>query len=310
MNAKMNDTCTVCRESIEIGDKIGWVRRGKNAGKKYHSACHTKAAVSVPKTKLVDIEAPEISLPIPETVNNFQTQSLPKLTRTSKWWDVLAHSLRHLNRVILIGPPGTGKSTTAMQTARINFRVTMTESTTREDLIGMFHLIQGETKWIDGPVVQAMRLGQPVLIDEIDRYSQEVASMLYSILDDKPHVDLPTGEIVHAKPGYKVVMTSNEPPEMLPAAIFDRIEGIFIASVPHEDAINHLTAVDQQVVRNYYLGQSKPVVKTVPTVRRMRAFHVLKSNGMEDWAAEIVFSGSAKEIESAIANTHSTVNND
>jgi MoxR-like ATPase len=171
----------------------------------------------------------------------------------------------------------------------------------------MFHLINGETKWIDGPVVQAMRTGSPVLIDEIDRYSQEVASMLYSILDDKPHVDLPTGEIVNASDGYKVVMTSNEMPDMLPPAIFDRIEGIFCANEPHKDAINHLDSVNQQVVLNFYKGQPKAIVKTTPTVRRMRAFHILNSNGMEDFASDIVFSGSAKEIESAIASVKSSM---
>jgi MoxR-like ATPase len=143
------------------------------------------------------------------------------------------------------------------------------------------------------------------LIDEIDRYSQEVASMLYSILDDAPHVDLPTGEIVHAKSGYKVVMTSNEQPDMLPAAIFDRIEGIFVTDVPHEDAIRHLDPVNQTVVRNFYMSQPKPVIKTTPTVRRMRAFHTLNSNGMQDHAAQIVFAGSAREIESTIASVKS-----
>jgi hypothetical protein len=297
MKAKSIDTCSICHRPIEIGEEIGWVRRGVSAGNKYHSACFCDAV----------LESPSVTAPV--EVSEFRTAKtspvnpeLSKLTKTSKWWNVLAHALQHLTRVILIGPPGTGKSTTAINTCGIQYRVTMTESTTREDLIGMFHLINGDTKWVDGPVVQAMRNGEPVLIDEIDRYSQEVASMLYSILDDKPHVALPTGEIVSAKDGYKVVMTSNELPDMLPAAIFDRIEGIFEAHEPHEDAIRHLTDVNRQVVLNYYRSQTPATVKTTPTVRRMRAFHTLNENGMEDFASKIVFSGSAREIESAIAS--------
>jgi MoxR-like ATPase len=306
MKAKTSGICVVCNKPIKIGQDISWTRRGLSgsAKGKYHTSCrdpHTPVKIIG-----VDTVIPVEVIAVDTAVVAKLTSGLPKLTRTSKWWDIMAHSLRYLNRVILIGPPGTGKSTTAMKVCGIKHRITMTESTTREDLIGMFHLINGETKWVDGPVVQAMRLGVPVLIDEIDRYSQEVASMLYSILDDSPHVDLPTGEIVHANPGYKVVMTSNEQPDMLPAAIFDRIEGIFIADVPHTDSIGHLDRVNQAVVRNFYQSQPKPVIKTTPTVRRIRAFHTLMTNGMEDHAASVVFSSSAKEIESAIANVKSS----
>lgn len=295
MKAKEKAICSICGNEIIPGQEIGWVRRGEHAGHKFHASCHVS-----PVTASTEVSKP--TKPVRSSISS----TLSSLRKNSPWWDVLAHSMQHLSRALLIGPPGTGKSTTALKTCNINYRVTMTESTTREDLIGMFHLIAGETKWVDGPIVQAMRAGEPVLIDEIDRYSQEVASMLYSVLDDAPHVDLPNGEIVHAKPGYKVLMTSNETPDMLPAAIFDRIEGFFIATTPHEDAIKHLTQTDAEVVRNFYSLQPKPVIKTVPTVRRMRAFHTLKSNGLVNHAASIVFASSAKEIESAIANVESS----
>src|SRR5579864_4708982 len=155
MKAKTEGTCVVCNKPIEIGQDISWTRRGLSgsASGKYHTDCRT--SVELPKLSPADTAILKVSLP--KLVKS--DTELPKLTRTSKWWDLMAHSLQHLSRVILIGPPGTGKSTTAMQVCQIQHRVTMTESTSREDLIGMFHLINGETKWIDGPVVQAMRLG-------------------------------------------------------------------------------------------------------------------------------------------------------
>jgi len=47
-------------------------------------------------------------------------------------------------------------------------RVNITAETDEDDLIGGFRLINGETKFVFGGVVQAMQRGAILLLDEID----------------------------------------------------------------------------------------------------------------------------------------------
>lgn len=232
-----------------------------------------------------------------------------KLSNSSPWYDILPAVIPHLNRLLLIGPPSSGKSTTSMLVAGIKHRITMTETTSKEELLGQFHLIEGSTKWIDGPVTTAMRNGEPVLIDEIDRYSPECASLCYAIIDDKPHATLPNGETIVAKDGFKVLMTSNESLETLPAAVQDRIEAIIMASVPHPDSLSELPdALRELTIRTYETkARFAPGLRLEPSVRRMRAFHKLMSFVPSDVAARLVFGAAgASEVLSVIASVEGT----
>ena len=235
------------------------------------------------------------------------SDALSRVPQNAAWYDVLTAILPHVSRVLLVGPPATGKSTTAMKVSGAKYRVTMTETTSREDLIGMFHLIDGETKWIDGPVTSAMRNGEPILVDEIDRYSPEAASLLYALIDDKPHLSLPNGDMLYASDGYKMIMTSNEGLDTLPVAVQDRIECVLMASEPHEDAISELPEALRNVTTCYYRSLSKVSIKLPTTVRRMKTLNLLLTNGLNPkLAASIVF-GQSAEILSVLASMENSV---
>ena len=70
------------------------------------------------------------------------------------------------------GLSGNGKTTMIMQAcAKVNrecYRVNVTSQTDEDDLLGGFRLVNGETVWYDGPVIQAMKNGAVLLLDEID----------------------------------------------------------------------------------------------------------------------------------------------
>ena len=85
------------------------------------------------------------------------------------------------------GLSGNGKTTMVMQAcANLNrecFRVNITSATDEDDLLGGFRLINGETVWQDGPVVNAMRRGAVLLLDEID-LGTHLMMCLQSVLHD------------------------------------------------------------------------------------------------------------------------------
>jgi hypothetical protein len=325
MQAKFKGTCGVCGRQINVGDEISWSRQER--GKAYHRACKPVATV-MPDEKLLaalkllltkteadsmpdeltEAEVEALPVPVAEVAKPVAKPTKHKLDNLSPWYDILTAVLPYSDRILLIGPPSTGKSTTAMLYAGVQHRVTMTETTSREDLIGMFHLIEGATKWVDGPFTSAMRKGEAVLVDEIDRYSPECASLLYSLIDDQPHISLPTGEFIKAAKGYKVLMTTNDGIETLPIAVQDRVEVLISANVPHEAALAGMDKALSQVVYHYYSAIPAKVWKGTPTVRRMRTFtRLLAASIPQQVAANLVFGSGAKEVLSAITSAEAGV---
>lgn len=325
--ARYKGTCSKCGKPIVPGQLIHWNRLVR--GSAWHHDCTLpditadpvttpdvgdRLATSEHTTTVADLREQEQTVPEltpiePITPTVGKSLPLSKLRASSDWHTILPAILPYTSRVLIIGPPGTGKSTTAINVAGIQHRITMTETTSREDLIGMFHLIDGATKWVDGPITAAMRNGEAVLTDEIDRYSPECASLFYGVIDDKPHIALPNGEIVHAMDGYKMIMTSNESLDTLPPAVQDRIEVILYAGTPHDAAVSHLPKANRAVVDLYYNGLPKPSLKLPPTVRRMCMFCKLTAAGLESrLAAYLVFGKDGEaEVTSAITSAESTV---
>ena len=225
-----------------------------------------------------------------------------RLNTASHWLEVFGAILPHVRRVLLIGAPGTGKSTAAMNVAGCKYRVTMTESTTKDDLLGYWELRDQKTVWVDGPVTLAMREGAPILIDEINCYSPEASSLLYSIIDDAPHVEIPSG-MIEAKDGYKMIMTANEGLDTLPDAVRDRIEVVLDANIPCEGALSPITPALAKCCAAYYRTLPKPVISLLPSVRRVHTLHTLLQAGIDSTlASKLVFGEASSEVSSVLAS--------
>lgn len=235
-----------------------------------------------------------------------------KEAKKMQWWNILKELSTVSGRIMLVGPPGTGKSQTAFLLLENAQRLTMTEGTAVEDLLGMFHLVEGSTVWKDGPAARAMRADTALILDEIDKYSPEVGSLLYALLDDDPQITLPSGEHLKAKAGYKVIATSNANVSALPEAILDRMEAVLIAAVPHPDAMQHLAHNERSAVVSHY--EKKVDAKAwqwtgSTTLRRMRAYSKFRKELKdlpEAVVAEATFGKNGKEILSVLATSSRT----
>jgi hypothetical protein len=88
----------------------------------------------------------------------------------------------------ITGLSGNGKTfgveQSCAQLGRELIRVNITIETDEDDLIGGFRLVNGETVWHNGPVVEAMERGAILLLDEVDLASNKIMC-LQSVLEGK-----------------------------------------------------------------------------------------------------------------------------
>ena len=112
----------------------------------------------------------------------------------------------------ITGLSGNGKTFGVEQAcAQLNrelIRVNITIETDEDDLIGGFRLVNGETVWHNGPVVEALQRGAVLLLDEIDLASNKILC-LQSILEGKGVFLKKIGRYVQPTPGFNVIATAN-----------------------------------------------------------------------------------------------------
>ena len=112
----------------------------------------------------------------------------------------------------ITGLSGNGKTFSVEQAcAKANrelIRVNISIETDEDDLIGGFRLVDGNTVWHNGPVVEALERGAVLLLDEIDLASNKILC-LQSILEGKGVFLKKIGKYVKPAKGFTVVATAN-----------------------------------------------------------------------------------------------------
>ena len=112
----------------------------------------------------------------------------------------------------ITGLSGNGKTFSVEQAcAQANrelIRVNISIETDEDDLIGGFRLVDGNTVWHNGPVVEALQRGAVLLLDEIDLASNKILC-LQSILEGKGVFLKKIGKYVQPTKGFTVVATAN-----------------------------------------------------------------------------------------------------
>ncbi len=114
--------------------------------------------------------------------------------------------------IFITGLSGNGKTfgveQACAQLKRELIRVNITIETDEDDLIGGFRLVNGETVWHNGPVIEAMQRGAVLLLDEVDLASNKILC-LQSILEGSGLYLKKTGQYIVPSPGFNVVATAN-----------------------------------------------------------------------------------------------------
>jgi len=116
------------------------------------------------------------------------------------------------SNVYVTGLSGNGKTTMIEQVCaklkREMFRVNITAQTDEDDLLGGFRLVNGETKFVYGPVVEAMQRGAVLLLDEVDLGLAPIMC-LQPVLEGKGVFLKKTGEWITPAAGFVVLATAN-----------------------------------------------------------------------------------------------------
>ena len=112
----------------------------------------------------------------------------------------------------ITGLSGNGKTfgveQACAQLGRELIRVNITIETDEDDLIGGFRLIDGNTVWHNGPVIEALERGAVLLLDEIDLASNKILC-LQPVLEGKGLFLKKIGRFVEPKKGFNVIATAN-----------------------------------------------------------------------------------------------------
>uniref|UniRef100_A0A0R3RTL0 Midasin n=1 Tax=Elaeophora elaphi TaxID=1147741 RepID=A0A0R3RTL0_9BILA len=128
---------------------------------------------------------------------------------------LVSQSWRFDEPVLIVGETGCGKTTVAQMLAKEKLlAMNCHERTEAADFLGSLRPVgEGTFKWMDGVVVQAMKEGRPLLIDEISLASDSVLERLNPLLEPSRSLFLSDGGLsggeVRAKTGFNIVATMN-----------------------------------------------------------------------------------------------------
>ena len=178
-------------------------------------------ALDVSSVPVVQEERPEISQEsvkgVPSTDDNPDISFIPSIDRDYVAWGnhktvekVIQSKLFY--PIFITGLSGNGKTFMTEQVCaklkREMIRVNITIETDEDDLLGGFRLVDGETVFHKGPVVDAMERGAVLLLDEVDLASNKILC-LQPVLEGKGVYLKKINQWIKPAPGFTIIATAN-----------------------------------------------------------------------------------------------------
>ena len=241
----------------------------------------------------------------------------------------------------ITGLSGNGKTfgveQSCAQLSRELIRVNITIETDEDDLIGGFRLVNGETVWHNGPVVEAMERGAILLLDEIDLASNKIMC-LQSVLEGKGVFLKKIGKHVSPKAGFNVIATANTKGKgsddgrfigtnVLNEAFLERFPITFEQDYPtvtvetkiltkvaeslsipmigeHTDFVKHLCTWSEIIRKTFNDGGIDEVVSTRRLVHIMKAYSIF---GKKDKALKVCLNRFDDETKSTFVELYDKI---
>jgi nitric oxide reductase NorQ protein len=116
--------------------------------------------------------------------------------------------------VMIKGPTGCGKSRfveyMAWKLGKPLITVACNEDMTASDLVGRYLLDANGTRWLDGPLTTAARIGAICYLDEIVEARQDTTVVIHPLTDHRRTLPLDKkGELIVAHPDFQLVISYN-----------------------------------------------------------------------------------------------------
>jgi len=130
--------------------------------------------------------------------------------------EVALYEAAYRNRlpVMVKGPTGCGKSRfveyMAWKLGKPLITVACNEDMTASDLVGRYLLEANGTRWLDGPLTTAARIGAICYLDQIVEARQDTTVFIHPLTDHRRTLPLDKkGELIEAHPDFQLVISYN-----------------------------------------------------------------------------------------------------
>ncbi len=199
--------------------------------------------------------------------------------------------------VMLKGPTGCGKSRfveyMAWKLGKPLITVACNEDMTASDLVGRFLLDINGTRWQDGPLTLAARIGAICYLDEVVEARQDTTVVIHPLTDHRRNLPLEKkGELVHAHPDFQLVISYNPGYQSLMKDLKTSTKQRFGAldfTYPHAE-------VESEIVAHEGGVDAKTAERLVAIAQRSRN---LKGHGLDEgistrllvYAAQLIVKG-------------------
>lgn len=209
--------------------------------------------------------------------------------------------------VMLKGPTGCGKSRfveyMAWKLGRPLVTVACNEDITASDLVGRFLLDGGGTRWQDGPLTTAARIGALCYLDEVVEARQDTVVVIHPLTDHRRVLPLDKkGELVSVHPDFHLVISYNPGYQSLMKDLKQSTKQRFTAL----DFDYPTAEVEAEIVAAESGLEVADCLKLVDIAHRARA---LKGHGLDEgistrllvYAAQLISTGIAPPEACAMA---------